>query len=778
VLVAGCDSPKEREAKYVEHGKELYDSGDIVKAALEFKNALQINPAGTEAQYYLGLIAEKQNDLAGAAAAFQRVADSDSKNFEAHVKAGQYALLGGDSGAAKRYADDLIAIAPGKPDGHTLKAAALMMEGKLPEAEKEANAALAVAPNNADAMVVLASQKIRSSDAAGAMQLIDRGLSDDPDNKDLLLFKLRVLYDQHRTNDVIAVLRRLHELDPANGSYAVDLANQLAASGDGAGAESTFKQALEANQDSDAVLAAYAHYLLSQRSRDQAIQEIKSLADRAKNRTKYLLLLEQLYIAASRLDDAAALMTDLQQNATVANDRLKAQVELARIAFLRGQKPEALDQVDAVLKEDAQNESALLLRGAMMLDTAKFDDAIADARSVLRNDINSIPGLTILAKAYQATGEQQLAIDTLRNLVRLAPNNLDARLQLASLLAAKSPDDAIQNLDAAIALRPDAVELQVQKAEYLIQTGSPDKAELIAQELAKNPKTAGVAHRILGEAALARSDYAGAISELDQAQTLGQPFSRIGPALVSAYVRSGKAADADKLLNARISAGSQDVDAMVLLAELHAQKGELGDAEDILNKAMAQHPDNSKPYLDLARVLTRENKLNDAAKILAGAAAKFPQDRDVARYAAITYDTIGNFASAKAGYEAILAKWPDDMVAANNLAALIADQFSSDPAQLGRARQLAEKFRNSDQPELLDTLGWVLVRQGNFDDATILLEKAASLAPSNQQIQFHYAVALKSKGLTAKAKEAFDKALAGSPTYRGVEEARKDAALQ
>ncbi|HEY4089540.1 MAG TPA: hypothetical protein VGM43_26620, partial [Bryobacteraceae bacterium] len=36
LVLCACGSPKEQEAKYVAHGKELYESGDLVKAALEF----------------------------------------------------------------------------------------------------------------------------------------------------------------------------------------------------------------------------------------------------------------------------------------------------------------------------------------------------------------------------------------------------------------------------------------------------------------------------------------------------------------------------------------------------------------------------------------------------------------------------------------------------------------------------------------------------------------------------------------------------------------------
>src|SRR5262249_53678852 len=105
-----------------------------------------------------------------------------------------------------------------------------------------------------------------------------------------------------------------------------------------------------------------------------------------------------------------------------------------------------------------------------------------------------------------------------------------------------------------------------------------------------------------------------------------------------------------------------------------------------------------------------------------------------------------------------------------------ADVWPTDNALLGRARQLAEKFRGSDSPALIDTLGWVLVRQGNYDDASILLARATTAIPDNQQIQFHYALAMQAKGLKAKAEAAFDKALAGTPDYRGLDEAKQAAA--
>jgi Flp pilus assembly protein TadD len=68
------------------------------------------------------------------------------------------------------------------------------------------------------------------------------------------------------------------------------------------------------------------------------------------------------------------------------------------------------------------------------------------------------------------------------------------------------------------------------------------------------------------------------------------------------------------------------------------------------------------------------------------------------------------------------------------------------------------------------------VRLGNIDGATIILKKAASMQPDNQQALYHYAVALSLKGLNDLARDTMVKALAGDPTFRGLDDAKQLAA--
>jgi tetratricopeptide (TPR) repeat protein len=786
LLLAACDSPEEREAAYLKSGKELYESGELSKAAIEFRNALKINPTGVEAKYFTALIFERKGNVPRAISAFQEVALQDPNNRAVQLKLGQYALMNSDATQASDRADKLIALDSNQPDGHTMKGAALLMMGKLPEAEAEARAALALNPHDEDATIVLASQRARQKKFDEAEAIIKEALEANPKSVQLLGFKLKLLADQNRKTEVEQALRQLIELDPTNPGHVVLLASELTAAGRLPEARDEFRRAIAVNKDSQPLLAAYADFLEKHVGTDEAIDEAKKLAGQYKGNALYSFLLARLYIKASRLDEAEALLKQLVEELERSSDKLDAQVELARITLLRGDEQGALDQLATILKADSKNQSALTLRAGIRLKNGKFDESIADARAILSDAPTSTAALAILAKAYTATHEEELAIGALRNLARVMPSNVEVHKQLAGLLVMRAPDEALKALDAAIALSPGDAELKAQKAQVLIYTKRWDQGEVIGQDLAanNNKETAALGHQILGEAALARQDFPAAITYLQPAIERGRSFSIVGPKLMEAYRLSGEPVTAartgteganpgEQLLLDRLAKDPKDADALALLSEQRENRGDLDAAKDLLRQAIEAKPSERNPYLNLARIQENEGKLKEAADTLQLASARFPDDSLVQESLAIGYELMQDYDAAKLAYENVLAKWPNDIVAANNLAMLIADVWPTDKVLLDRARVLVEEFRNSNNPALIDTLGWVQVRLGNVDDAAIILKKAVTLQPDNQQAQYHYAAAMSLKGLNDLARDAMGKALAGEPDFRGIEEAKQ-----
>lgn len=54
-----CGSKEEREAEYYQRAEKLFAQGDYLKAKVEIKNALQINPKNVDVRYLLAQIEEK-----------------------------------------------------------------------------------------------------------------------------------------------------------------------------------------------------------------------------------------------------------------------------------------------------------------------------------------------------------------------------------------------------------------------------------------------------------------------------------------------------------------------------------------------------------------------------------------------------------------------------------------------------------------------------------------------------------------------------------------------
>ena len=107
----------------------------------------------------------------------------------------------------------------------------------------------------------------------------------------------------------------------------------------------------------------------------------------------------------------------------------------------------------------------------------------------------------------------------------------------------------------------------------------------------------------------------------------------------------------------------------------------------------------------------------------------------------------------------------------NNIASLLTDH-KGDKSSLERARQLAAPFESSDQPVLLDTLGWVYYKLNDIDSALPLLKKAVDGAPKSGVLRYHLGMAYYKKGSKAAAKSELTRAFATKERFTGEDEGR------
>ena len=147
---------------------------------------------------------------------------------------------------------------------------------------------------------------------------------------------------------------------------------------------------------------------------------------------------------------------------------------------------------------------------------------------------------------------------------------------------------------------------------------------------------------------------------------------------------------------------------------------------------------------------------------------RHPNDTVVRSYAASLLMKQGRNAEAIKAYEEIVRLGPSNHQALNNLAVLY--QRERDKRALMTAEQALKL--SPEHPGIQDTLGWILVEQGQTARGFALLSKAVSGASDNPSIRYHYAVALARTGQTALAKSELERVLAEARDFpeRGAAE--------
>jgi FimV-like protein len=116
----------------------------------------------------------------------------------------------------------------------------------------------------------------------------------------------------------------------------------------------------------------------------------------------------------------------------------------------------------------------------------------------------------------------------------------------------------------------------------------------------------------------------------------------------------------------------------------------------------------------------------------------------------------------------ILKSDPQNVVALNNIAWAYSQE--KDP----RAFEYAEKAYKlaGDSAEVLDTLGWMLVEQGNTARGLPMLQKAITLSPDALEVRLHLAQALLKSGDKAKARKELEQIVASGKPFPKMDEAK------
>ena len=177
---------------------------------------------------------------------------------------------------------------------------------------------------------------------------------------------------------------------------------------------------------------------------------------------------------------------------------------------------------------------------------------------------------------------------------------------------------------------------------------------------------------------------------------------------------------------------------------------------------------SSALVLRLANAAATAGHEDEGARALRDWLQRSPDDADAAQLLALLDIKAKRFDDAKAHLQVVLNKRPGDTVALNNMAWLYG--LSNDP----RARSLAQRaYLQAPTPETADTLGWIMVRQGDPKGGLSLLQQASTQRPADPTLKYHLAVALNDNGQKDDSVKLLQPLVSGPDVFDDKPAARK-----
>jgi tetratricopeptide (TPR) repeat protein len=214
-----------------------------------------------------------------------------------------------------------------------------------------------------------------------------------------------------------------------------------------------------------------------------------------------------------------------------------------------------------------------------------------------------------------------------------------------------------------------------------------------------------------------------------------------------------------------------------LLGLVHLARRETGAAEGAFLKATELEPMRADSYVRLGDLYQASGRYDEALAKASEVLKTNPRALPAQMLMGLVYKRKGDVAKAEQVYEHVLAANPRFALAANNLAWL----YSEHGGDQGKALQLAQTAKElaPEDPNISDTLGWILYKRGVYERAVDLLRESASKLPGHPVVQYHLGLALLKVGEKAGARAALTAAARAPASFDEKDEAKKAlAALQ
>jgi putative PEP-CTERM system TPR-repeat lipoprotein len=405
---------------------------------------------------------------------------------------------------------------------------------------------------------------------------------------------------------------------------------------------------------------------------------------------------------------------------------------------------------------------------AIAIKQNKLDDARRYYRQV--REKNRDPMETIMAEydlevhAKQSTAASKLVEFAAKKYPKAA---WPATIIATAYTALNSPAKAIQLSNTAADANPDDVELLKARGAAFFESGDLANALNNFKRIARLRPDLAEGHAKLGLVHLANRDSGAARDAFQRAVRIDPKHIVSRLSLADLDIQDKKWNEAIKRAKEVETEFPQTLEAYVLQSTAYAGLKQDAEAIAVLRRAEKMIPNEPQPVIELAKLHFNANAGELGFKTLKSWLTEHPDNVPVSMFLGETLMAYKKDEEAIAIYDKVLSKAPNNIMALNNLANLLTDR---DPKRGLKLAEQAHSFAPIDA-DIIDTYGWLQLKNGNTAKALELLKKAFEIAPNSPEIHFHLATTMAKSGDKAQAKRELENLLSAQKGFPS----RKDA---
>ncbi len=768
MFLSACDNAEERAEKHFLSAIELLEEGDEERAIVEFRNVFKLDESHKEARSAYAELQRLRGNPREAISQYLRLIEQYPDDVEGQRAIAEIYAEIGNWPEMERYLGAAMKL---DPDDAITNALQVVFDYRQAVNDSDSVAKLAAVesasemsaqlPENIMLRQVVIDDHIRSANYDAARVALDGAIEIDPENRSLYAVRLSVLAALDDTFGIEKQLKDMIVRFPEDDTSRTTLVRWYVSQGQLDEAESYLRDAVVPGDDDPQNQLILLRFLAELRGQDVALQELNgiiSVGDAP-------LLLHGLQAGyefdLGNPDRAIGQLRDLLDGVEPSDDSRRLTIALSQMLVVTGNAVGGRALIEEVLVEDSSNVDALKLKAEWLIADDFVGDAIVALRTALEQAPRDTDILTLLARAHERDGNQDLVGEMLSLAVSASNQAPEESVRYARFLILLEKFGTAEGiLVESLRLSPGNLDILVELGRIYVVTEDWPRADQVEQTLRRIelPEAVAQSNDLKARILQGQKKTAETVEFLEELLSSGNAGFGANIEIVRSYLTTGNEEKAQEYVAGLLADDPENLQFLFIDAAVDAGIGNAEAAETKYRALLDRDARQTQVWVALFRLLSSSGKTEEAGEAIETALLALPDDATLKWINAGLLEKEGDLEGAIAIYEEMYAQDSENLVIANNLASLISTT-RSDTASIERANTIARRLRPSKVPPYQDTYGWIAYLRGEVDEAVRSLEPAARMLVGDPLVQYHLALAYLATKREDEALEQFMKVI-------------------